>query len=254
MSESLRVVVETRGTVRVVLARPPLNLLEPRLISELAAAFRRLNADPAVRIAVISAEGRAFSGGVDVRVLKDLDPASARELISSLRDAIDAVFQAPFPTLAAVHGACLGGAFELALACDMRVAAEDAVFGLPEVRVGVPSVIHAALLPSMAGPAIAAEMLLTGSTLTAADALRAGLVNRVVPKEQLAAATDAIVDAVLACAPNAVRLQKRLIVDWRQARIAEAIDRSVDVFAGAFETGEPREGAGAFLEKRPPAW
>ncbi len=255
MSEGIRVEVnQVTGLATVVLARPPLNLLEPRLIGGLRDAFSDLASDASIRVAILSAEGRAFSGGMDVKVLRDLDPASARELISSLRDAIDVVFQAPFPTVAAVHGACLGGAFELALACDLRIAAEDAVFGLPEVRVGVPSVIYAALLPSIAGPALAAEMLLTGSTLTAADALRAGLVNRVVPREQLAVATDAIVDAVLACAPNAVRLQKQLMLDWRRTSVRDAIDRSIESFVSAYETGEPREGAQAFLDKRAPRW
>src|SRR5260370_25423826 len=115
---------------------------------------------------------------MDVRVLRGLDAAWARALIPDLWAAMDAVHRAPFPVLAAVHGACLGAGFELALACDLRVAAADASFGLPEVRVGVPSVIQAALLPPLIGPGRAAELLLLGTPVDATRALGWGLVNR----------------------------------------------------------------------------
>ena len=247
-------VEEEAGVARVTLGRPPLNLLEPGLIAALREAFNRLTADPSIRVALLSGEGRAFSAGMDVTLFRDMGPDEARRLIASLRDAIDGVWLAPFPTIASVHGACLGGAFELALACDMRIASEDAIFGLPEVRVGLPSVIHAALLPAIAGPTLAAEMLLTGSTLTAPEALAHGLVNRVVPVDRREAAETEFVGAVLDSAPDAVKLQKRLMLQWRRANLREAIDGSIDTFARAFENGEPREGAEAFLQKRPPAW
>jgi enoyl-CoA hydratase len=148
-------------TVWCTLDRPPLNLFEPTLIHALREAFQTLAADRSTRLAVVVGGGRAFTAGMDVRVLRDLDVGRARELIRGLHDAIDAVHRAPFPVIAAVNGACLGAGFELALACDLRVAAASATFGLPEVRVGVPSVIQAALLPPMIGPGRAAEMLLT---------------------------------------------------------------------------------------------
>ncbi len=140
--------VERRGgVVRCTLDRPPLNLFEPGLIAALRATFVSLAADPTVRLAVLTGAGRAFTGGMDVRVLRDLDAAGAATLITSLHDAIEAVHRAPFPVVAAVNGHALGAGFELAIACDLRVAAAEATFGLPEVRVGVPSVIQAALLP-----------------------------------------------------------------------------------------------------------
>jgi len=147
------------AAVWCTLERPPLNLFEPTLIQAVRDAFTELAADRATRVAVIVGSGRAFTAGMDVRILRDLDTGRARALITSLHDAIAAVHQAPFPVIAAVNGACLGAGFELALACDMRVAAASATFGLPEVRVGVPSVIQAALLPPMIGPRCA-----TGST------------------------------------------------------------------------------------------
>jgi len=249
MADAVR--VDRRGgVVRCTLDRPPLNLFEPGLIAALRSTFQSLAADESVRVAVLTGAGRAFTAGMDVHVLRDLEPASATALITSLHDAIDAVHRAPFPVIAAVNGASLGAGFELALACDLRIAASGAIFGLPEVRVGVPSVIQAALLPPMIGPGRAAEMLLTGANVGAADALAWGLVNRVVERDQLAAMASTA--SIVACAPTAVRLQKELIVRWRESDLVSAVRAGIAAFGASYATGEPREGARAFLEKRPP--
>jgi enoyl-CoA hydratase/carnithine racemase len=240
------------GVVRCTLDRPPLNLFDPDVIAALHETFVTLSHDDSVRAIVLSGAGRAFTGGMDVHVLRDLDVVSAKTLISSLCAAIDAVHRAPVPVIAAVNGACLGAGFELALACDLRVASAGAVFGLPEVRVGVPSVIQAALLPPLIGPGRAAEMLLLGTSVTAAQALEWGLVNRVVEPDALSTATDEILDALSRCAPGAVRLQKELIIRWRETDLPSAVQAGVNAFATAYATGEPREGAEAFLAKRAP--
>ena len=251
MADAVR--LERRGGVaRCTLDRPPLNLFEPGLIAALRSTFQTLAADDSVRVAVLTGAGRAFTAGMDVHVLRDLDARSGTALITSLHDAIDAVHRAPFPVIAAVNGASLGAGFELALACDLRISAASAIFGLPEVRVGVPSVIQAALLPPMIGPGRAAEMLLTGASVSAADALAWGLVNRVVEREQLDAAVEEMVQTILACAPTAVRLQKALIVKWRESDLTSAVRAGIAAFGASYATGEPREGARAFLEKRPP--
>ena len=242
------------AAVWCTLDRPPLNLFEPTLISAVRDTFTELASDRTTRVAVIVGSGRAFTAGMDVRVLRDLDVGRARELITGLHDAIAAVHRAPFPVIAAVNGACLGAGFELALACDLRVAAAGAAFGLPEVRVGVPSVIQAALLPPMIGPGRAAEMLLTGAPITAAQALDWGLVNRVVPDDRLRAAADELVAAVLASGPEAIRLQKELIVRWRETDLATAVRYGINAFAAAYATAEPREGMNAYLEKRRPSF
>jgi len=176
----------------------------------------------------------------------------AKALINSLHAAIHAVHEAPFPTVAMLNGHCLGGGFELAMACDMRTAATEALMGLPEIKVGVPSVIEAALLPALIGPGRAAECLLTGQPITAAQALEWGLVNRVAPVERLERETTELVDAVLACAPAAVRLQKELMIRWRNADLRSAIEYGVNAFAMAYATGDAREAMRAFLEKRAP--
>src|SRR5881296_4093172 len=211
------------GVAWCTLARPPLNLFEPGLIGAIRETFQTLGADRTIRAAVVTGSGRAFTAGMDVHVLAGLDVAGARTLITTLHAAIEAVHHAPFPVLAAVNGPCLGAGFELALACDLRVAAATATFGLPEVRVGVPSVIEAALLPPLVGPGRAAEMLLTGAPITAATALDWGLVNRVVADDQLRATAEELATTILQAGPDAIRLQKELIVRWRESDLASAV-------------------------------
>jgi enoyl-CoA hydratase/carnithine racemase len=232
--------------------RPPLNLLDGELIQALHAAFTGLAADSTVRAAVLTGRGRAFTAGMNVHVLHELDVPRAKALITALHAAIASVHHAPFPVIAGVNGHCLGAGFELALACDVRLAAAGATFGLPEVRVGVPSVIEAALLPAFVGPGRAAEMLLTGEAIDAERAHAWGLVNRVVAAEALKAATDEMVAKVLACGPAAIRLQKELMLRWRHTDLATAIEYGINAFATSYATDEAREGARAFLEKRPP--
>jgi enoyl-CoA hydratase/carnithine racemase len=254
MADGLVRVTRNGGIARVTLDRPPLNLFAPDLIRELRDAFARLAHDPSVRVIVLTGAGRAFTAGMDVHVLRDLDVASAKELITSLQSAIGAVHDAPIPVIARVNGAALGAGFELALACDVRVAVGDAKFGLPEVQVGVPSVIEAALLPAAIGPARAAELLFTGDLVTAADAADWGLVNRVVAADALDAAVERIAARIVAAAPSAVRLQKELVIQWRRTDLASAVQYGINAFAAAYATDEAREGAEAFLAKRAPKW
>jgi enoyl-CoA hydratase len=245
--------VERRGaSAWVFLDRPPLNLLVPELIRGLADAFAALRDDAGVRAAVITGRGRATTGGVQIQLLRSFDAGSAKAFITLLHEAIRAVHEAPFPTVCMMNGPCLGGGFELAMACDMRTAAAGALMGLPEVKVGVPSVIEAALLPALVGPSRAAEMLLTGESITAEQALQWGLVNRVAPAADLERVTTELVERVLACAPAAIRLQKELMVRWRNTDLRTAVDYGVNAFAQSYATGEPREGADAFLDKRAP--
>lgn len=236
------------------LNRPPLNLFDPDLIAALAAAFAELTADPALRAIVLTGRGRAFTAGMDVRVLGALDGPGARELITSLHQAIEAVHHAPVPVVAAVNGPALGAGFELALACDLRVAAAGATLGLPEVRVGVPSVIEAALLPGLVGRGRAAELLLTGEAIDARQALDWGLVNRVAEPAGLAAAVEELVGRLLAAAPGALRLQKQLMLTWRYTDLGPAIRAGIEAFVAAYATAEPAEGAAAFLGRRRPAF
>ena len=245
--------VERReGLAWVILDRPPLNLIVPEVVAGLRAAFTELARDPTVRAAVVTGAGRAMTAGMQLQFLLELPASHARAFITSLHEAIEAVHDAPFPTIAMVNGPCLGAGFELAMACDMRTAAAGAPLGLPEVRVGLPSVIEAALLPALIGPGRAAEVLLTGDSITAETALAWGLVNRVVPAADLERATVALARRVVECGPEAIRLQKELIIRWRHTDLRAAIEAGIDAFARSYATDEPREAMRAFLDKRPP--
>ena len=245
--------VEREGALAwVTLDRPPLNLIVPEMVEGIRSTFEALRRDPGVRAAVITGAGRATTGGMQLQVLRDLSPAGAKAFIASLHEAIGVVHDAPFPTLCMINGACLGGGFELAMACDLRTAAPEAVLGLPEIRVGIPSVIEAALLPAVVGPGRAAEMLLTGESVSAGQALAWGLVNRVAPRAELRAVTTELAGRILECAPTAVRLQKELMVRWRNTDQRTAVEYGVNAFAQSFATGEPREAMEAYLGKRRP--
>ncbi|HKW92126.1 MAG TPA: enoyl-CoA hydratase-related protein [Methylomirabilota bacterium] len=247
--------VEREGALAwVTLDRPPLNLIVPEMVEGIRSSFETLRRDPGVRAAVITGAGRATTGGMQLQVLRDLTPASAKAFIASLHEAIGLVHDAPFPTLCMINGPCLGAGFELAMACDLRTAADSAVMGLPEIRVGIPSVIEAALLPGLVGPGRAAEILLTGESVGATQALEWGLVNRVAPPGELRAVTAELAGRLLACAPSAVRLQKELIVRWRNTDQRTAVEYGVNAFAQSFATGEPREAMDAYLGKRKPSF
>src|SRR5262249_45563425 len=178
---------------------------------------------------------------MQLQFLTGLDAARAKAFISSLHDAIRAVHEAPFPTVAMVNGACLGAGFELAMACDVRTAAAGASLGLPEVRVGLPSVIGAALLPALVGPGRAAEMLLTGDSVSAETALAWGLVNRVAPAAELEAVTLDLARRIVECSPAAIRLQKELIIRWRNTDLRTAVEVGINAFAQTYATEEPHQ-------------
>jgi len=245
--------VEQRDSVAwVTLDRPPLNLMTPEMIAALKDAFDELRRDHRVRIAVISGVGRVMTGGMQIEALRDLTPLLAKAFITALHEAIRAVHEAPFPTVCMMNGHCLGAGFELAMACDLRTASSEARMGLPEIRVGIPSVIEAALLPALIGPGRAAELLLTGASIAASQALEWGVINRVAPPDRLESETLELINPIRESAPTAVRLQKELIVHWRNADQRSGIAYGVNALAQAYATGEPREAMEAFLEKRKP--
>jgi enoyl-CoA hydratase/carnithine racemase len=243
--------VAREGAVaRLTLERPPLNVLSPDLIDALGGAFRELGADTSLRVAVLAGSGRAFSAGVDVAAMRDLDPPGARAFIGRLRATIRALEEVPVPTIARLHGHVLGGALELVLACDLRIAAVSCRLGMPEITVGIPSVIQAALLPGLIGWGRTAELLLGGQPIDAREAERWGLVNRAVEEPALDGEVEAWVDRLRALPPDAVRQQKALLARWRRVDLDTAVALSTDVFARAYATDEPRRAMQAFFDRR----
>jgi enoyl-CoA hydratase/carnithine racemase len=218
-----------------------LNALDRALMGEIIEAMTGLADDPALRLAVVTgAGGRAFIGGADIDELAALDADSARAFITAVHVCCDAFRHLPVPAIARIDGYALGAGLELAAACDFRIASERSMFGMPEVRIGLPSVVEAALLPQLIGPARARRLLLTGENIAAGEALAWGLVDQVVPAEQLDGAVEALAAAILAGGPQAIRLQKSLILDWEEMHTAAAVARGIDGFVEAFATDEPR--------------
>jgi enoyl-CoA hydratase/carnithine racemase len=251
------VVCEDRGAVRhVVLHRPEKrNALSRALIEELGDALRASAADPAVRCVVLRGEGPMFSSGMDMADLAALagDPGPLREW----RDGILAIWNLcedmAKPTIAQIHGACLGGAAELALACDLRVIAADAVIGLVETRVGlIPDVGGCSRLPALVGLGRAKELILASKLVDGTEAERIGLANRVAPAAELGAATDALAAELLACAPLAVGLAKGVLNAAARPALAQTLEQEVAAQELCAGSEDFLEGTRAVAGRRPP--
>ncbi|PJK27549.1 enoyl-CoA hydratase [Minwuia thermotolerans] len=244
--ELVRVEREARDggpIARLILNRPgKLNAMSRQMNRELREAARELSQDRDLRAVVLQAAGdRAFVGGADIGEMSQMDGPSAREFITNLHLAIDEVRRMPVPVIGRIHGYCLGAGLELVAACDFRVASDNAKFGMPEVRVGLPSVIEAVLLPHVMGWGKAAEILLTGDMIDAEDARLCGLVQKVTTKDRLDEQVDAWLGSILASGPKAVRQQKKLIRAWENMPIDAAIRAAIDAFEEANRGPEPRE-------------
>ena len=186
------VTADARGVATVTVANAAkLNTLNTRVMTDLIAAVERLGADDSLRAVVLRGAGeRAFIGGADINEMAGLDPPPARAFITLVHRSCDVFRRLPVPVIARIQGYVFGAGVEVAAACDMRVAARGAQFGMPEVRLGVPSVVEAALLPQLIGWGRTRQWLLTGDTIDAATAHAWGLVEDVVPAEQLDAAVE----------------------------------------------------------------
>jgi len=228
-----------------------LNILNTLLIEELRAAIESFHDDKALRVMILTGAGnRAFIGGVDIKEMMGLDPASAEAFITRLHGACAAIRSLPVPVIARISGYCLGGGLEVAAACDLRVASEDSTFGMPEVNVGIPSVIEAALLPRLVGWGKAREIIYTHRSVSAAEALSCGLVERVVAREELDRAVEEWVEAIINAGALAIRLQKALIRHWETLPVDRAIEKGIQAFGQAYQTDEPQTFMKRFLERK----
>ena len=251
------VLTEDHGRVRhVVLNRPEKrNAFNQQLIAALGDALRDTAADPDVHVVVLRGAGPMFSSGVD---LEELAAMSGRvELLRPFRklwlDVANLIEEMPKATVCHIHGGCIGGALETALACDLRTMAADAIAGLPETRIGlIPDVGGSSRLPQLVGLGRAKELIMTGKLVGGAEAERIGLVNRVAPAEELETATQQLVDELLLCAPVAVGLAKRVVDASARPALSTTLELEVALQESCARTADFAEGARAFAERRQP--
>lgn len=227
------------------------NSLTSAMTAELTAVFTRLADDPALRAVVLRGEGaKAFIGGADIREMAELEPVTARAFIERLHGLCQAIRDLPVPVIARLQGYTLGAGLEIAASCDLRIAARSARLGMPEVRLGIPSVIEAALLPRLVGWGWTRRLVLLGEIITAQEAWAVGLVERLTSDAQLDAGVEDWLAMLLAAPPGAIRAQKQLIAQWEDAAIAQAIEHGIAAFARSYETGEPTATMRAYLDER----
>jgi enoyl-CoA hydratase/carnithine racemase len=248
---------EDRGGVRhLVLNRPDKrNALNGELIRELGAAIEAAAADDDVRVVVVRGEGAMFSSGMDLNDLRELseNPGRLRSYRRPILAWWNLLEEMPKPTICQIHGAALGGAFELALACDFRTMADDAVAGIMEVRVGLlPDVGGCSRLPAVVGLGNAKELIMTGKVIDGREAYRIGFANRIAPAGELGSLTDALAGELLGCAPRAVGLAKRVMDAAAKPALALTLKQEAAAQETLAASEDFAEGAQAFFEKRDP--
>ena len=243
---------DSRGVVRATICNAgSLNILGSAVIDGMRQGLERLARDRTIRVLVLAGQSqKSLIGGADIKEMARLDQKSAEAFITRLRDLCETVRAFPAPAIARMPGWCLGGGLEVAAACDFRVAAHDAKFGMPEVRVGIPSVIHAALLPRLIGWGRARWLVMTAENIDASTALAWGLIDRVAPPGGLDAAVEDVVRMLLECGPEALRSQKALLRQWEELPLTESVSLSIGVFGQSFLKDEPTRLMQGFVNRK----
>jgi enoyl-CoA hydratase len=241
-----------RHIASVTIARPPVNAFIPAMYDRLREVFQAIADDSGVRVAVLRAEGRAFCAGNDIGGFVDQTFEGAQQELARVRLAFNTLMDCPVPVIASVHGAAMGTGMVLAALCDIRIAAEDASFALPEIAVG--ALGGARHVMRVAPQGMARLMAFTGSRIEAAEALRVGMVEKVVPATRLERATIEIALQIAARSPHAVRLAKAAANRVETMAIKEAYEYECGLIASLRRSDEAREAALAFLEKRRPSF
>ncbi|MBI3937210.1 MAG: enoyl-CoA hydratase/isomerase family protein [Betaproteobacteria bacterium] len=217
----------------------------------MAEAFHTLSRDEMLRAVVLTGAGeKSFIAGADVAEMKDLTAEEAEEEHTLTHLACDAIRACPVPVIARINGYCFGLGMELAASCDMRVAADHAKFGMPEVRVGIPSGMEAVLLPAIIGWGKTAELVFTGDHIDAPEAYRCGFLQKLVPAAELDAAVEKWIASILLGGPRAIRLQKALMRDWERMSVTDGIRQGIRACVEARRTDEPRRLMEAFLNRK----
>lgn len=250
----MRVAREDDGVAVVWLHHPPVNALSRAVLQKLDDALAALEVDRTVRAVVVASDGAQFSAGADLKELAALDPKDAPKLVEQGQAVFQRLAGVPVPVVAAIHGLAVGGGLELALACDLRVADDSAKLGAPEVQHGLmPAWGGTQRLARLVGPSKASELCLTGALIGAAEALRIGLLNKVVPGGQELRAARDLGHTIGQRAPRAVRAAKRAIRDGAALPLKDGLALEAELVLGEVLPSEDlAEGLRAFSERRPP--
>ena len=217
----------------------------------IADCFSSLARDESVRVAVITGAGdKSFIAGADIAEMKDLDAKQAEVEHTLTHVANESIQMFPVPVIARINGWCFGFGMELAAACDIRVGVDTAKFGMPEVRVGIPSGMEAVLLPGLIGWGKSAELIYTGDIIDAQEAFRCGFLQKLVPASELDGAVEKLVSSILLGGPRAIRLQKALMRDWQRMSLTDGIWQGIRACVAARETDEPRRMMEAFINRK----
>jgi enoyl-CoA hydratase/carnithine racemase len=243
---------DDRGVVRLTICNAgSLNILGSAVTEGVRAGFEKLAGDRDIRAIILAGQSeKSMIGGADIKEMARLDQKSAEAFITRLRDLCEAIRHFPAPVIARLPGWCLGGGLEVAAACDFRIAAHDAMFGMPEVKVGIPSVIHAALLPRLIGQGRARWLVMTAENIDAPTALAWGLLDFVAKPGGLDDAVEHTVKALLECGAEALRAQKKLCRGWEELPLTESVNASIAEFGKSFLTGEPQRMMQGFLDRK----
>lgn len=248
------IVFEQDGAIATVTINRPkaLNALNQQTLEELLQCFTAIGKDASIQVVIVTGSGeKAFVAGADISNMQSLDAIAGKKFGRLGHEVMDAIASAVQPVIAAVNGFALGGGCELAIACDMRLASQNAKFGLPEVKLGViPGFGGTQRLPRLIGKGMANELLFSGNMIDAEEAHRIGLVNRVVPQDELLGACVELAENIAARGPVAVRLCKESVSNGLEMDLKRGCAYERDLFALCFATADQKEGMAAFLEKR----
>ncbi len=246
---------QQEGIARLTLNRPEKrNALSLELLSALTTAIQRISQDSTARVVVISAAGKVFCAGHDLAEMTGKSEAEYRELFSSCSAVMQGLRSLPQPVIARVQGIATAAGCQLVASCDLAVAATEAQFATPGVKIGLFCTTPMVPLVRAVPAKVALEMLFTGKPITAERALAVGLVNRVVPADQLDAAIDEYCAAIIASSPHVLSLGKQAFYDQLSYDEATAYEKAVEIITHNATHPDAQEGIGAFLEKRPPTW
>jgi enoyl-CoA hydratase len=244
----------SEGIATVTINRPAaMNAMTVATLEELEMVVAEIVRNPDVRVAILTGAGtKAFVAGADIAALRDMTATQAREIALLAHRTYAAIEQSPKPFIAAVNGYALGGGCELSMACDIRIASENAKFGQPEINIGIlPGFGGTQRLPRLVGKGRALEIILTGEMIDAAEALRIGLVNKVVVQTELLDTAKQLACKIATKGLVAVKLCKEAVGNGLEMDLAKACTYEAELFGYSFSTADQKEGMGAFLEKRP---